>query len=179
MPSRTFTKSSSTPSEGWSTSGKKVNRVIIQIPQSMAGFTVLRLAAMRQEMNEIFGRGNYRFEWRSSECLLLLHGTKSHREHMQFMLRSCFDNFNRSRKHRSESFTVLDTIPTNKPNSVKKKSSDKKTGSRFDVLKSNRKKKLDKKMRAKQKQKTWQECKEWLTNEIKRGFDINSSWADC
>ena len=97
--------------DGWVKSTKKQRKRTAEIPPSIAGYVVSHLKGMRSAMNEVFGRGTYKFIWRPEDCLLNLYGSRNQLEHMVHLLTECFREFNSRRRHRVEEFFIWDDIP--------------------------------------------------------------------
>ena len=169
---------------GWSHVGeaRKMKRTVTYLPRSMAGYVVSRLKTFRQDMNETFGRGSYRFEWRTQDSILILHGTQSQQEHMLWLLEECFRQFNRRRSHRAETFEILDDIPQMdvvKETVTKSKSS----SNRFDIfttLQSAEDKAREEKKKQKRLEKEKAKRLQNLADSIRLNMKVGSfNWADC
>ncbi len=132
--SRSHNSSPVSNNDGWVSTTKQVRRTIAEIPRSIAGYVVSRLKEMRQDMNEVFGRGTYRFEWRTEDSLLILHGSRNQQEHMIYLLTECFRNFNSRRRHRAEEFFIWNDLPKKNITEVTEEKSTNTTTNSFDIL---------------------------------------------
>lgn len=162
--------------DGWVKSTKKIKRTIAEIPRSIAGYVVSHLKGMRSAMNEVFGRGTYRFEWRTEDCLLILHGSRNQQEHMVHLLTECFREFNSRRRHRVEEFFIWDEIPKMTTPEITKPEKKPTSNNRFNILATlksqeeiDAKKAKDDRRRRAEAQKVYNS---WKNN-------ISFNWADC